>query len=136
MNKYAVTSPSRKDLVRRIAALTGLVPVYTRVPRCAYVIGSYAVEKDGVMNVEEGADMSVISTLIQEGMIAGDSDQEEPEAQPAEETMFTAEPEAQDEPILSVLYIIIHILPFTVNVFFHPSCAAPVNTPSKPISES
>ena len=99
MNKYAVTSPSRKDLVRRIAALTGLVPVYTRVPRCAYVIGSYAVEKDGVMNVEEGADMSVISTLIQEGMIAGDSDQEEPEAQPAEETMFTAEPEAQDEPI-------------------------------------
>ena len=99
MNKYAVTSPSRKDLVRRIAALTGLVPVYTRVPRCAYVIGSYAVEKDGVMNVEEGADMSVISTLIQEGMIAGDSDQEEPEAQPAEETMFTAEPEVQDEPI-------------------------------------
>lgn len=99
MNKYAVTAPSRKDLVRRIAALTGLVPVYTRVPRCAYVIGPYAVEKDGVMNVEEGADICVIDTLIQEGMIAGDSEQEEPEAQPAEETMFTAEPEAQDEPI-------------------------------------
>lgn len=97
MNKYAVTSPSRKDLVRRIAALTGLVPVYTRVPRCAYVIGSYAVEKDGVMNVEEGADMSVISTLIQEGMIAGDSDQEEPEAQPAEDTVSATEPDTQDE---------------------------------------
>ena len=83
MNKYAVTAPSRKDLVRRIAALTGLVPVYTRVPRCAYVIGPYAVEKDGMMNVEEGADISVIDTLIQEGMIAGDSEQEEPEAQPA-----------------------------------------------------
>ena len=40
MNKYAVTAPSRKDLVRRIAALTRLVTVYTRVPRCAYVIGS------------------------------------------------------------------------------------------------
>ncbi len=45
MNKYAVTSPSRKDLVRRIAALTGLVPVYTRVPRCAYVIGPYSQRK-------------------------------------------------------------------------------------------
>ena len=97
MNKYAVTSPSRKDLVRRIAALTGLVPVYTRVPRCAYVIGSYAVEKDGVMNVEEGADMSVIDTLIQEGMIAGDSEQEEPEAQPAEDTVSATEPDTQDE---------------------------------------
>ena len=97
MNKYAVTAPSRKDLVRRIAALTGLVPVYTHVPRCAYVIGPYAVEKDGVMNVEEGADISVIDTLIQEGMIAGDSEQEEPEAQPAEETLV--ELGTQDEPI-------------------------------------
>ena len=98
MNKYAVTAPSRKDLVRRIAALTGLVPVYTRVPRCAYVIGPYAVEKDGILVVEDGVERSVIATLIQEGMIAGDSEQEEPEAQPAEDTVSTAEQSTQDEP--------------------------------------
>ncbi len=96
MNQYALLTADRKAVVRRIAALTGLVPVYTRVPRCAYVIGPYAVEKDGVMNVEEGANISVIDTLIQEGMIAGDSDQEEPEAQPAEETVSTTEPGTQD----------------------------------------
>lgn len=93
MSKYAVISPSRKDLVRRIAALTGLVPVYTRVPRCAYVIGPYAVEKDGVLTVEDDADMGMIDTIIQEGMIADDSAQD---AQAAEETVD--EPDTRDEP--------------------------------------
>ena len=79
MNKYAVLAPDRKILVRRIAALTGLVAIYTRVPRCAYVIGPFAIEKDGVMNVDEGADAHVLRTLIHEGLIEGDEAQFENE---------------------------------------------------------
>ena len=101
MNKYAVLAPDRKTLVRRIAAMTGLVAVYTRMPRCAYVIGPFAIEKDGVMNVEDGADMNVIRTLLQEGLIDGDYPEEEGEptiqAEPEEPTAQAQEDEIEDE---------------------------------------
>ena len=104
MNKHTVLVPERKILVRRIAALTGLVPVYTRMPRYAYVIGSFAVEKDGTLVVGDEADISVIGTLVQEGMIAPTTEEtasivelDEPSAQQesAEQDVPDAEQEEQ-----------------------------------------
>lgn len=97
MSNYAALTPDRKTLVRRIAALTGLVPVYTRVPRCAYVIGPYAIEKDNTMNAGDGADMGVINALIQEGLIAGNIPDEDPMIPNSPETKETDTSLIQEE---------------------------------------
>ena len=99
MRNYAALTPDRKTLVRRIAALTGLVPVYTRVPRCAYVIGPYAIEKNNTMNVGDGADIGVIYALIREGLIAGNIPDEETETNSiSEEEPATVAPQ-ETEPV-------------------------------------
>ena len=101
MNKYAVLASDRKTLVRRIASVTGLVAVYTHMPRCAYVIGPFAIEKDGVMNVEDRADMNVIRMLMLEGLIEGDYPEDEVEpaiqAESEEPTVQAQEDETEDE---------------------------------------
>ena len=45
--------PDRKQLVTRMKELTGLESRYTFMPRCAYEIGSYTVDKEGTLTVEE-----------------------------------------------------------------------------------
>lgn len=47
MKTYAMIIGNRKELTKRIEALTGERSVYTFMPRCAYEIGAFAVEKDG-----------------------------------------------------------------------------------------
>lgn len=69
MKKYEKNIDDRKVLVARLSELTGLDAHYTRVPRCAYEIGAFTVEKDGCLTVEEGADESIIETLTSENMI-------------------------------------------------------------------
>lgn len=69
MKKFEKNIDNRKVLVARISELTGTEARYTFVPRCAYEIGAFTVEKDGCLSVAEGADESVIQTLISEGMI-------------------------------------------------------------------
>ena len=69
MKKYEKNIEDRKVLVARLSELTGLDARYTRVPRCAYEVGPFIVEKDGCLTVEEGADESVLGTLISESMI-------------------------------------------------------------------
>ena len=69
MKKYEKNIEDRKVLVARLSELTGLDARYTRVPRCAYEVGPFIVEKDGCLTVEEGADESVLETLISENMI-------------------------------------------------------------------
>ena len=56
MKKFEKNIDNRKVLVARISELTGLDAHYTFVPRCAYEIGAFTVEKDGRLTVEEGAD--------------------------------------------------------------------------------
>ncbi len=79
-NKYnlSVTVRDRKELVRRLEELTGLTANYTYVPRCAYEIGAFTVERDCSLTVGEDADENIINTLLNEEMIV--------EAAPAEET--------------------------------------------------
>ena len=70
-NKYnlSVTVRDRKDLVRRLEELTGLTANYTYVPRCAYEIGAFTVERDCSLTVGEDADESIIEKLLAEQMI-------------------------------------------------------------------
>ena len=69
MKKFGKNIDDRKVLVARLSELTGLSAHYTRVPRCAYEIGAFTVEKDGCLVVEEGADESFIETLTSENLI-------------------------------------------------------------------
>ena len=69
MKKFEKNIDDRKVLVARLSELTGLDARYTRVPRCAYEVGSFTVEKDGRLTVEEGADEGILETLTSENLI-------------------------------------------------------------------
>lgn len=100
MMRFEKNIINRKELVKRLEELTGERSVYTLMPRCAYEIGAYTVEKDGTLTVEEGsADLDILNTLLEEGMIIGELPEEEPvETEPEEDTEDIAEatePEAE-----------------------------------------
>ena len=104
MKKYALNIEDRKVLVSRLMALTGLHSQYTFMPRCAYIVGKYTVEKEGTLVIEENADPEIIQTLLDEGIIR-DEDAPQTEAaceevpeQEEESTDPVEEPEAEDQP--------------------------------------
>ncbi|MCD7888109.1 MAG: hypothetical protein LUG44_10970 [Clostridiales bacterium] len=77
MMRFEKNIDDRKVLVRRLEELTGERSVYTLMPRCAYEIGAYTVEKDGTLAVEDGnADRGILNTLLEEGMIIGELPEE------------------------------------------------------------
>ncbi len=82
MKKYGKKIEDRKVLVTRLSDITGIEAHYTRVPRCAYEIGDFTVEKDGTLAAEDNADQSIIETLILEGLIMAAGEQE-PQAEAA-----------------------------------------------------
>ena len=68
----------RRTLVERLVELTGVRANYTRMPRCAYEIGMFTVERDGTLSVSENAsDKGIINVLIAEGLIRITSEIEE-----------------------------------------------------------
>ena len=69
MKTYEKNVIDRKVLVKRLEDLTGEKGKYSFVPRMAYLFTGCAVEKDGTLTVEEGMTMSIIDTLITEGLI-------------------------------------------------------------------
>lgn len=69
MKKYEKAVENRKVLVARLTELTGAEAVYTRVPRCAYEVGGFTVERNGSLTVEDEADETIIATLTAEGLI-------------------------------------------------------------------
>lgn len=91
---YELKAENRKELARRVGELTGLAPRYLGVPSCAYQIGVYTVTKDGILTVAEGeADMDMINTLIDEGLIFGNDETEgAAEAETAETVGGITEP--------------------------------------------
>lgn len=114
MMRFEKNIEERKVLVRRLGELTGIAPHYTKVPRCAYEIGAYTVERDGSLTVEEDAGESgILATLKEEGLIKDtegilEASQEEPgqtEETDGEETVtdsgygaeFREEADAQEE---------------------------------------
>ena len=61
----------RKEAAERLSELTGEKAIYTRLPRCAYEVGSFTIEKDGTLIAREGADLSFLRTLSEEGFLEG-----------------------------------------------------------------
>lgn len=92
MKTYTMMIGNRKELVKRIEALTGEKSRYTFMPRCAYEIGAFAVEKDGTLTVQDDADQSVIDTLKAEGMIGDEITAESIGTSESEDTTAFPEP--------------------------------------------
>ena len=69
MITFKLNIEDKKELVNRLEELTGIKPKYTFMPRCAYEIGAFTVERRGNLTVEEEADEDIIKTLLNEGMI-------------------------------------------------------------------
>ena len=103
MKRFEKNIDDRKMLAARISELTGVESRYTRMPRCAYEIGAFTVERDGSLTAAEGADESVLQTLISENMVGACIEETQPEtgafAQPVSGTAEDAnarEPEGAD----------------------------------------
>lgn len=78
MKRFGSNVEDKKTLVKRIGELTGQTPHYTYVPRCAYEIGAYTVERNGDLVVEEREmDETLIQTLLSEGLITEGSQEED-----------------------------------------------------------
>ena len=69
MKTFKLNIEDKKVLVGRLGELTGIKPKYTFMPRCAYEIGPYTVERNGDLTVEDGADEGILRTLLDEGLI-------------------------------------------------------------------
>ena len=92
MMKFEKNIEERKELVKRLGELTGISPYYTKVPRCAYEIGDYTVERDGSLTVEEdAADLGILAALKNEGLIKDAEGILEAAAEEPGQTVETAE---------------------------------------------
>ena len=69
MLNIRLATENRKAAAERLAELTGTEAHYTRVPRCAYEVGLYTIEKDGSITVAEGTDLQPLHTLVKEGLV-------------------------------------------------------------------
>ena len=69
MMNIKLATENRKAAAARLAEITGTESRYTKVPRCAYEVGPYTIEKDGSITVAEDADLQPLLTLVDEGMI-------------------------------------------------------------------
>lgn len=101
MKKYALNIDDRKVLVSRLMELTGLHSRYTFMPRCAYIVGSYKVEKEGTLVIEDNAAPEIIRTLLDEGIIReeGAETPETSETETACEESSESECEGSDETV-------------------------------------
>ena len=69
MMNIKLLANNRKGVAARLAEITGAEARYTRVPRCAYEVGAYILEKDGTITIEEGADLQPLRILADEGLV-------------------------------------------------------------------
>ena len=93
---FRILTDDRKEVVRKLEEMTGNKAVYTRVPRCAYILNGIAVENDKTITTDENADMSLLLQLIREGMVEGEIPEEALETEQNEQRI-TEEP-GQEEP--------------------------------------
>lgn len=92
MMRFELNITDRKELVKRLGELTGTAPRYTRMPRCAYEIGAYTVERDGSLTVEEdAADLGILAALKNEGLVRDKEGIPEAAAEQSEQAEETGE---------------------------------------------
>ena len=61
----------RKAAAARLAELIGERAVYTKMPRCAYEVGPFVIERDGSITASESTDLAPLRALAQEGLLEG-----------------------------------------------------------------
>ena len=91
MRRFEKNIDDRKKLAARISELTGVESRYTRMPRCAYEIGAFTVERDGSLTAAEGADEGVLQALISENMVGACIEETHPVSQEAEQPAAPAQ---------------------------------------------
>ena len=69
MMNIKLATDNRKEAAARLAEIIGAESRYTRVPRCAYEVGPYTIEKDGSITVAEDADLAPLQALADEGLV-------------------------------------------------------------------
>lgn len=70
MLTFKLITMDRKAASKRLGELTGIHPVYTRIPRYAYEIGIYTIDRDcNLLVQEEDADKATLQTLMDEEVI-------------------------------------------------------------------
>ena len=95
---YNFLTDDRRQVVRRLEELAGKRAEYTRVPRMAYIVEGIAVERDGTVTTEEGANFEMIRTLITEGLIQGEEPKATVETTEAADGETEEHSEADEEP--------------------------------------
>ena len=78
MMSITLATENRKAVAVRLAEIIGSTSRYTRVPRCAYEVGPYFLEKDGIITMSEDTDLTPLQQLVDEGLL---EPFEEPEAE-------------------------------------------------------
>lgn len=69
MTNIRLATENRKAAAQRLAAIIGGTSRYTKVPRCAYEVGPYFIEKDGTLMVTGDADLAPLQALAEEGLV-------------------------------------------------------------------
>ena len=69
MMNIRLATENRKAAAARLAEIIGGTSRYTKVPRCAYEVGPYFLEKDGTVTIPEDADLAPLRTLAEEGLL-------------------------------------------------------------------
>ena len=81
----------RKAAAARLAELIGERAVYTKLPRCAYEVGPFAIERDGSVTAFESSNLAPLRTLALEGLLEGWEEHEEEIAADASEAATGAQ---------------------------------------------
>ena len=92
MMNIKLATENRKAVAQRLAEIIGGTSRYTKMPRCAYEVGPYFIEKDGTVTVPEDSDLQPFLTLAEEGLLEPFEIEAEVPAREAD----TAGTEAQD----------------------------------------
>ena len=69
MMNIILSIENRKTTALRLADITGETYRYTKVPRCAYEVGPYFLEKDGIITMSEDTDLTPLQQLVDEGLL-------------------------------------------------------------------
>ena len=99
MLRFGLNINDKKVLVKRLGELVGEQPRYTFMPRCAYEIGAYTVERRGDLVVEEAdVDEAIIQTLLSEGLITDGVREESETEPPVVSAQAETEPAEREQP--------------------------------------
>lgn len=87
--RFTLESKQRPKLAQEIGNILGTVPHYERVPRCAYDIVGYRLDKEGVLHIPEGAEETTKDLIRQLRERGFQDDAEVTEEVPVQEDKLT-----------------------------------------------